>query len=212
MEIGFPDLVRFYISHVSQEALWQAAESGQTEALWKATRTVRESLILLATVLGAFPRKKLEQIARLKRKALDLENSMHKIDRLGEDMVLLRLWCRNAQDAQFPVETAVKLLTTGGEKKLMPSLTGDLIMSAKLPYVVVGNCKEEISDQLRKRVERKFETWKENNEIPRRAKLEYREDGVLEISSSDFQVKCVYDMKRWFVIEAKIFGNLSENF
>ena len=214
MEIPFPDLVRFYVSHVSQTALAAAVESQRLEDLWAATRTVRECLILLATVLGAFPRKKLEQISRLKRKALDLENSMHKIDRLGEDMVLLRLWCRNAQDAQLPIETAVRLVTAGKDERLLPSLTADLVLCAKLPYVVVDKCTGDISGLLQSKVARQFAVWKANGEIPERATLQFAADGVLEISSlsGDFSVKCVYDMKRWFVVEARIFGNLSENF
>ena len=91
VSVSLQDIIKFYIGQCCYEKLHttMGAQPPSTEQLWATVREVREILILITTLMGAFPRKRLEQIARLNRKALALENKLHRVEKLGEDFVML---------------------------------------------------------------------------------------------------------------------------
>ena len=212
VSVSLHDVLKFYISGVCKEALLSPLSSPHppsSEQLWKSIRQVREVLILLATVMGAFPRKKLDQISRLSRQSLALENRYYRVEKLGEDMAILRQWARNAQDAQWDVQSAVRLLS-GSAGPHLPRLLPDLLISAKKPFVVVqsaGARSEALETRLQARVMEKFCALKTEKRIPERAQLEFLPGAEIAVSSSDFRFVAIFDTKRWFVLEARLFGS-----
>jgi len=208
VSVSIQDIIKYYIGSCCFDKL-QTTLSGHppsTEQLWATVREVREILILITTLLGAFPRKRLEQISRLNRKSLALENKLHRVEKLGEDFVMLRQWTKSAQDSQWDIAAASALLKS--DFQALPLLTGDLIVSHKKPFVVVSSLKSrasEVQKRLHVLFACKFENLKNTRKIPERTEYEFFEDASIEIrSSNEFDSSGIFDGKRWFVVKAKL--------
>ena len=210
VSVSLQDILKYYLNDICLKELLSTCGNSppSSEELWRSVRKTREILILLATVLGAFPRKKLEQISRLSRKSLALENRFYKVERLGEDMAALRGWVRNAQDGQWSIGQATRMLGFDRNESL-PMLTSDLILSVKKPFVVVryaGKESENLQLRLSERLLGRLAVWKKERVVPERVHLEICSGAEVIVSSfGEFKIKAIFDTKRWFILEADLF-------
>ena len=212
VSVSIQDVLKFYIGTACYDKLQSTLSANpSTEQLWFCVREIREVLLLVSTLLGAFPRKKLEQISRLNRKSLTLENRLHRVEKLGEDFVMLRQWTRSAQDAQWNIHAAASLHARGSPAPGLPALTGDLLLSHKKPFVVVNEvkkCAVEIQRRQRAILHAKFQQLKSEGKIPHRVEYAFLEDSSIRVKSpGEFEFTGIYDGKRWFIVKASLVAN-----
>jgi hypothetical protein len=90
----------------------------------------------------------------------------------------------------------------------MPSLTLDLILSAKKPFVVVSGVAQnaaKIERRLGLIFGAKFKSLKKEGKIPERTEFLFQADASIEIKADgEFEFTGIFDGKRWFIVTAKL--------
>jgi hypothetical protein len=216
VSVPFSDVLHFYTQQslsLLHDLTRSPTQLTDLESVWLCTRKIREFLIILATLLGGFPRKKLEQINQLKRKALNLEQKMHIVNCLGDDMVMLRFWVKGAVDREWAVEEAMRLVAR--RSLYLPSLMSDMILCQKQPFVTRRLTKEQelLADEiLRSKLSLLFSHWQNTGEIKETCRWEIQSGGMVTLwnfvnNQTEFKIRAIFDTKQWFVIEAELFGH-----
>lgn len=214
------DLLSFYVSKCRSELVGVSEDPVRAETMFDAVRRVREIMILMSCMVGAFTPSEIGALHRLDQIRLVAENEASQMLRIGEDMALLRLWLKSAVDCQWSVGDAVRILRTGRltNTSAFPEMTIDLLTSVKKPFIVPSGLpsnSESIRRTLRASILTQFSRAKQNPPyIPTRVEMSFspEDDSVIITAKNEFRLKGIYDHRRWTVIEAQILDDVSGAF
>ena len=211
------DLLSFYVSKCRSELVNVSEDPVRAETMHEAVKRVREVMILMSCMVGAFTPSEISALHRLDQIRLVAENEAAQMLRVGEDMALLRLWLKSAGDSHWNVTDAIKLLRTGklSSASSFPEMTTDLLTSVKKPYVVSSTLPSNsasIRRILQTSITSQFSRAKlEPPFVPDRIKLEFSEedDSVCLSAAGEFYIKGIFDHRRWTIIEAQILDDVA---
>ena len=214
------DLLSFYVSKCRSELVSVSEDPVRAETMFDAVRRVREIMILMSCMVGAFTPSEIVALHRLDQIRLVAENEAAQMLRIGEDMALLRLWLKSAADAQWNVPDAVRVLRTGRLTKssAFPEMTLDILTSVKKPFIVPHGLPanaDSIRRTLRTSVLAQFSRAKDEPPfVPRRVELSFSpdDDSVILYAKDEFKIRGIFDHRRWTVIEAQILDDAAGAF
>jgi hypothetical protein len=206
------DLLSFYVSKCRNELVGVSEDPVRAETMFEAVKRVREILILMSCMVGAFTPSEIAALHRLDQIRLVAENEAAQMLRVGEEMALLRMWLKSAVDPQWNVEDAIRLLRSGRltPSSSFPEMTRDLLTSVKKQFIVPSSLPanyEGVRAILRASISAQFARAKQEPPfVPQRVTLAFEEedDSVILSSFSEFRIKGIFDHRRWTVIEAQI--------
>jgi hypothetical protein len=216
-DLHLKDLLAFYVDKCHKELLSISEDPVQVESMHAAIKRTREIILMMSCMIGAVTPGDIEAIRKISQIKLVAENEAAQMLRVGEDMALLRIWLKSAVDSQWNVGDAIRLFRTGRmtTSSSFPEMTGDLLRSAKKPFVVpsiLPSNAESIRGILRTRVYTQFQkAKKEPPLVPDRITLAFNDedDSVTISSQSEFLFKGIFDGRRWTIIEAQILDDVA---
>ena len=210
------DLLQFYVSKCRTELLSVSNDQVLADDIFRAVRRVRELMLIMSCMVGAFTPSEIAALNRLDQIRLVAENEAAQMLRIGEEMALLRLWTRTAVGPQWNVPDAIRILRSGRSlpSSRFPEMTCDLLTSIKKPFVVPssvpGNA-ESVREILRESIQIQFSQAKLNEPfIPDRVQLSFNfdDDSVTIFSPEEFKIRGIYDHRRWTIMEAEILNDV----
>ena len=210
------DLLQFYVSKCRAELLSVSDEQVLADDIFKAVRRVRELMLIMSCMVGAFTPSEIAALNRLDQVRLVAENEAAQMLRIGEEMALLRLWTKTAIGPQWNVPDAIRILRTGRPlpSSRFPEMTSDLLTSLTKPFIVPSNVpsnSESIKLILQESIQLQFSQAKTSHPfIPDRVQLSFNtEDDSVTISSpQEFKIRGIYDHRRWTIMEADILNDV----
>lgn len=201
------DLLQFYVSRCQKELLFGTGGDVDAQQLFEAVQRVRELMLLMSCMVGAFTPSEIQALNRLEQVRLVAENQSAQMLRIGEDMAMLRLWMKTALDPQYNMVDAVKILSTGRMRPL-PEMTLDLLTSFKKPFIVPTVLPDpSIGQSLRELITFEFRRAKSHPPyIPSRIALSFHpdDDSVIITSPGEFHIRGIFDKRSWTIMEAQI--------
>ena len=211
------DLLSFYVGKCRSELMSVSEDPVRAESMFEAVRRVREIMILMSCMVGAFTPSEIGALHRLDQIRLVAENESAQMLRIGEDMALLRLWVKSATDVQWNVCDAVRLMRTGRltNTSAFPEMTTDLLTSVKKPFIVPSVLpanSEFIRQNLRTSILSQFNRAKQEAPlIPDRVQIDFsqEDDSVIIFAETEFKLRGIFDHRRWTVIEAQILDDVA---
>ena len=206
------DLLSFYVSKCRNEFVGMSEDPVRAETMFEAVKRVREIMILMSCMVGAFTPSEIAALHRLDQIRLVAENEAAQMLRVGEEMAMLRLWLKSAVDPQWNVEDAIRLLHSGRmtSSSSFPEMTSDLLTSVKKQFIVPSSLPanhESVRKILRTSIYTQFAKAKQEPPyVPARVSLEFSDvdDSVILTCPSEFQIRGIFDHRRWTIIEAQI--------
>ena len=210
------DLLQFYVSKCRTELLSVSNDQVLADDIFKAVRRVRELMLIMSCMVGAFTPSEIASLNRLDQIRLVAENEAAQMLRIGEEMALLRLWMRTAVGPQWNVGDAIRILRTGQAlpSSRFPEMTCDLLTSIKKPFVVPSSLPanaESVREILRESIHIQFTQAKLNHPfIPDRVQLVFNsdDDSVTISAPQEFKIRGIYDHRRWTIMEAEILNDV----
>lgn len=214
------DLLHFYVTQCRTELLRATEDAVRAETLFDSVRRVRELMLLMSCMVGAFTPSEIAALNRLDQIRLVAENESAQMLRVGEDMALLRMWLKTGLDCQWNVVDAMKLLRFGqlSNSSSLPEMTVDLLTSCKKPFIVPSSLPsnaESIRRVLQTSIASQFAQAKaEFPYVPERVRIGFNteDDSVSLFSEGEFRIKGIFDHRRWTVIEAQILDDAAGAF
>lgn len=199
------------VADTSLGELQQALESENPTTVWTAVRRLRERAIALHVACGYFlgAHGGARALAEGRRKQLDYENKAHLNERIGEEMVPLRLWTRGqARDQQWNVRDAATVLM-GGDRNFLPELTADLVGSIGKPYVVSSSLtmNPEARSQAQEYLHHQLSLYNVQARLPEGAlfSVDSHTDTILLASrTGGFSVRAIYDLSSWTILDVRV--------
>jgi hypothetical protein len=211
------DLLQFYVSKCRAELLSVSDDQVLADDIFKAVRRVRELMLIMSCMVGAFTPSEIAALNRLDQVRLVAENEAAQMLRIGEEMALLRLWTKTAIGPQWNIPDAIRILRTGRPlpSSRFPEMTSDLLTSLTKPFIVPSSLPsnaESVKMILRESIQIQFSQAKTNHPfIPDRVQLSFNpeDDSVTISSSQEFKIRGIYDHRRWTIMEANILNDVS---
>ena len=210
------DLLQFYVSKCRTELLSVSNDQVLADDIFKAVRRVRELMLIMSCMVGAFTPSEIAALNRLDQIRLVAENEAAQMLRIGEEMALLRLWTRTAVGPQWNIPDAIRILRTGQAlpSSRFPEMTCDLLTSIKKPFIVPSSLpsnSDSVRAVLRESIHIQFSQAKLTHPfIPDRVQLSFNsdDDSVTISSPEEFKIRGLYDHRRWTIMEAEILNDV----
>ncbi|KAF4682703.1 hypothetical protein FOZ60_010233 [Perkinsus olseni] len=199
------------VADTSLRELQQALEAEDPTTVWTAVRRLRERAIALHVACGYFlgAHRGARALAEGRRRQLDFDNKAHLNERIGEEMVPLRLWTRGqARDQQWNVRDAATVLM-GGDRNFLPELTADLVGSIGKPYVVSSSLamNSEARGQAQEYLHHQLSLYNVQAGLPSEAlfSVDPHTDTILLASrTGGFSVRAIYDLSSWTILDVRV--------
>ncbi|KAF4655062.1 hypothetical protein FOL47_009620, partial [Perkinsus chesapeaki] len=199
------------VADTSLQEMERALETSDATTIWTAVRRLRERTIALHVACGYFlgAHGGARALAEGRKRQLEYDNNAHLNERIGEEMVPLRLWTRGqARDQQWNVRDAATVLL-GGERSFLPELTADLVGSIGKPYVVSSSMamNPEARSQAQEYLHHQLSLYNAQAGLPHGALFsvdEHTDTILLASRKGDFSVRAIYDLTSWTILDVRL--------